>query len=585
MISSGNRYVVNIVDRIFVNDSGFSFPQTAIITIYDENQSNIFSSDYGYLPTEKIYDMIEQKVELNFDNCYISNFSITAYRRSRILHKTGIQELPGFSAKFAFFNSKYQVDFSFVDFGDYNVIFHGAYFSNGLVTFHSSKFGIGTIDFNSSIFRNGNFDFSNVTKKNGDINFKNVLFAKGEKNFQDTDFGIGNKSFSNTDFGGGEIKFINTRFNDGKTSFKLTNFGDGEVDFHFSTFGNGFLSFENARFGNGSIDFSKVDFGYSKVNFNRAIFENGDINFEGSELKKNKFTIKWVDFGSGNINFERAEMSTVEVSFDKANFDRGSTSRVSFNRSKFKSLSLRSCHLDDYFDLRVSKCEVIDLSNTIVRDIVDLKTYDYKMEIDILNMSHMRLLGMIDIDWHINNVPALIKNQPNSTNWNKAEQFRILKENFNKNGRYSDEDKAYIEFKRFEQKAILEERIAETPYSALWEYPYYWFKLLVFDKIGLYATEPLRVMCSMAVFYLIFSCLYIVLSFTGLGDIVPSIGGHEQLSVYGRAFYFGAITFFTIGYGDFYPVGIFRWISSIEGFVGVFLMSYFTVAFVRKILR
>jgi len=585
MISSGNRYVVNIVDRIFVNDSGFSFPQTAIVTIYDENQNNIFSSDYGYLTTEKIYDLIEQNAEINLDNCYVSNFSITAYRRSRIVHKTSFIELKGFSAKFSFFNSKHQIDFSFIDFGDYNVNFHGAYFSNGLVTFHSSKFGQGTIDFNSSIFRNGHFDFSNISKVSGDVNFKNILFAKGEKNFQDSDFGTGSKSFSNTDFGGGEIKFINTRFNDGKTSFKLTNFGDGEVDFHFSTFGNGFLSLENAHFGNGMVDFSKVDFGYSKVNFNRAKFENGDISFEGAELKKNKFTIKWVDFGSGNINFEKAEMSTVELSFDKASFDKGSTSRVSFNRSKFKSLSLRSCHLDDYFDLRVSKCEVIDLSNTVVRDIIDLKTYDYKMEIDILNMAHMRLIGMIDIDWHENNVPELIKRQPNSTNWIKAEQFRILKENFNKNGRYSDEDKAYIEFKRYEQRAILEERIQENSTSALWEYPYYWFKVLVFDKIGLYATEPLRVMFSMAVLYLIFSLLYVVLSFTGLGDIVPNVGEHENLSVYGRAFYFGAITFFTIGYGDYYPVGIFRWISSIEGFVGVFLMSYFTVAFVRKILR
>jgi hypothetical protein len=585
MISSGNRYVVNIVDRIFVNDSGFSFPQTAIITIYDENQNNIFSSDYGYLPTEKIYDLIEMQEALNLDNCYISNFSITAYRRSRIIPKQELFAIKGISAKFSFFNSKFQIDFSFVDFGDYDVNFHGAYFSNGIVTFQSSKFGTGSIDFNSSIFRNGSFDFSNVTKISGDVNFKNVLFAKGEKNFQDTDFGTGSKSFSNTDFGGGEVKFINTRFNDGKTSFKLANFGDGEIDFHFSTFGNGFLSLENAHFGSGTVDFSKVDFGYSKVNFNRAKFENGDISFEGSELKKSKFTIKWVDFGSGNINFERAEMSTVEVSFDKASFDKGSTSRVSFNRSKFKSLSLRSCHLDDYFDLRVAKCELIDLSNTVVRDIIDLKTYDYKVEIDILNMSHMRLLGMIDIDWHINNVPSLIKHQPNSTNWIKAEQFRILKENFNKNGRYSDEDKAYIEFKRYEQKAILEERIEESSTSALWEYPYYWFKLLVFDKMGLYATEPLRVMFSMAVLYVLFSLLYVVLSFTGLGAIVANIGEHENLSVYGKAFYFGAITFFTIGYGDYYPVGIFRWISSIEGFMGVFLMSYFTVAFVRKILR
>jgi len=40
-----------------------------------------------------------------------------------------------------------------------------------------------------------------------------------------------------------------------------------------------------------------------------------------------------------------------------------------------------------------------------------------------------------------------------------------------------------------------------------------------------------------------------------------------------------------VGYGDCSPVGLFKFLSPIEGFIGVFLMSYFTVAFVRKILR
>ena len=67
--------------------------------------------------------------------------------------------------------------------------------------------------------------------------------------------------------------------------------------------------------------------------------------------------------------------------------------------------------------------------------------------------------------------------------------------------------------------------------------------------------------------------------------IVSSLGDPDKLGPISVAFYHSAITFFTIGYGDYYPSGFFRWLSSIEGFVGLFLMSYFTVAFVRKILR
>jgi len=90
----------------------------------------------------------------------------------------------------------------------------------------------------------------------------------------------------------------------------------------------------------------------------------------------------------------------------------------------------------------------------------------------------------------------------------------------------------------------------------------------------------------MLVTYVVFSLLYVMVMLTGVGGIVSGLGGdHDLLGVIGRGFYHSGITFLTIGYGDFYPMGAVRWLSNVEGFVGVFLMSYFTVAFVRKILR
>ena len=116
--------------------------------------------------------------------------------------------------------------------------------------------------------------------------------------------------------------------------------------------------------------------------------------------------------------------------------------------------------------------------------------------------------------------------------------------------------------------------------------PIHWFKLLVFDKMGHYATNPVRVLLSMFIVYSTFSLTYFVLILIKLGDIVSGIGGtHAEISTLAKSFFFAAITFLTIGYGDFYPMGVIRFLSSIEGFTGVFMMSYFTVAFVRKILR
>lgn len=49
--------------------------------------------------------------------------------------------------------------------------------------------------------------------------------------------------------------------------------------------------------------------------------------------------------------------------------------------------------------------------------------------------------------------------------------------------------------------------------------------------------------------------------------------------------YLSAITFSTVGYGDFTPVGIGKVIAMIEAFSGVFIISMFTIALTRKYLR
>ncbi len=50
--------------------------------------------------------------------------------------------------------------------------------------------------------------------------------------------------------------------------------------------------------------------------------------------------------------------------------------------------------------------------------------------------------------------------------------------------------------------------------------------------------------------------------------------------------YYSVITFFTVGYGDLSAQdGWTALLCGAESFLGVFLMSYFSVAVVRKILR
>lgn len=340
--------------------------------------------------------------------------------------------------------------------------------------------------------------------------------------------------------------------------------------------------FERTEFGNSRVDFRTVDFGSGRINFNRSIFGNGEVNFEGASCKAGKIHFKKAEMGFGPKNFNLMEMEETDISFERTEFGDGD---VSFYESKFHILSLKSCHLDHYFDLRLSKANLLDISDTIVRDIIDMEPYDFPVAIKTIDMSGMRLLGKLYIDWRHNKCSDSILNQEGTTLRQKAEQFRILKENFSGTGKYEDEDKAYVMFKRYEAKSWLTEQEEKGGIARAVSYVPHGFQWLVFDKIGLYATSPGRVLFSVIIFWLSFGTIYFLTDLSGLGKTVSSVNNPDNLSVLLQSFYHSAITFFTIGYGDVYPVGLSRFFSGLEGFMGVFMMSYFTVAFVRKVLR
>lgn len=576
------HFKVKIIDKVHCAGDDILYPATAVVSFYNDKNEFISARDFGYLTTKQVYEKIDDEKSINLNNCYVHNFSITAYRRTRLLDKNQRIEIEGLSAKNAFFNSKYTIDFSYIQFSQSAIDFSGAHFANGDLLFHQSRFGNGDVDFSYSVVRSKNVDFSNCIFGKGAVSFKNAVFYKGSKNFQYTDFGTGELSFVNTEFGGGEVAFLNTNFNTGKVSFKVARFGNGRVHFHFAKFGAGDISFERTDFGNGPVDFRTAEFGSGKVNFNRARFGEGDVSFEASSAQ-GRVTFKKTVFANGAISFDLAEFEQTELNMEKAIFGDGN---LSFLNGMFKHLTLSGCHINNYLDIRVQSCPVIDLSDTVVRDIIDFKPFDSDVKVEVLNISGMRLLGIIYIDWKQNQVEKMIRGQENTTLEEKSEQFRILKESFNQAGQYEDEDAAYVLFKRFELLSRYKRKVSHAPVKKMWEYPIYLSKKLVVDDAGLYATDPFRVMISMGVTYVFFSLVYALVLFFNLGGIVSGIGGeHSLIGILGRSFYHSGITFLTIGYGDFYPLGAIRWLSNVEGFIGVFLMSYFTVAFVRKILR
>lgn len=582
MITSYKSYNIDIKDVKFIADDGRICPRTAIVTLFDAKGEEVGSELFGAIEINAVYDMIRDGEALNLDNFYISDFSMSSYRRYNGIEKKEIVTVKEFSARNAFFEAKTSSDFSYTEFSDGGVSFDGTHFAKGKVIFSGSVFGKGNVIFSNTLFQDGNIEFNGAQFGDGDFLFKNAIIKDGIKDFQDIRFGKGEVSFANTEFNSGELLFINTHFSSGRFSFKVARITGGKVDFHYSVFGNCEIMFERSEFGNSRVDFRTVDFGTGRINFNRSVFGNGEVNFEGASCKASKIQFKRAEMGYGTKNFNLMEMEDTDVSFERTEFGTGD---VVFYESAFNSLSLKSCHLDHYFDLRLSKTDLLDISDTIVRDIVDLEPYDFPVKIRTLDMSGMRLIGKIYIDWTLNKCKEIVLNQEGTTLRQKAEQFRILKENFNGTGKYEDEDEAYVMFKRYEAKSWLTEQEEKGGLARTVSYIPHGFQWLVFDKIGLYATSPGRVLLSVLVFWFFFGLVYFSIELTGLGSTVSSVGNPDHLSRLVQSFYHSAITFFTIGYGDVYPMGLSRIISGIEGFMGVFMMSYFTVAFVRKVLR
>ncbi len=580
-----NEYITHleIIDKEYITEEGNKIPRTAELS-FIRNSGITEEQTFGYYSRDTIFKMIDNKEPVNLDECYVEDFSLSLYRNERKMDKEAPVVLNGFSAKKTFFKSKKYTDFSFAKIINDRIDFSYARFSGGKTLFHGAVFDQGSVLFNHVLFENGNVDFSNTHFITGEVDFKNAVFRQGKKDFQYSEFGKGNKSFVNVEFSDGNVSFVNTLFNDGEISFKIARFGNGNVNFHYARFGDGEKNFERTNFGDGTVDFRKLELGTGRVNFNRAYFGNTDVDFEGSEIINSRFNFKRAQFIKGNLSFMLVQFIDTELFFDNTTFGDGD---ILFTNCNIANISFKYCHLNHYLDLRAEKIDYIDLSNTIVRDIIDLKPGQNDVHIKSINFTGMRLLGRIFISWEENNVKNLIKSQLNSTTArNKADQFRSLKENFHVTGQYQDEDHAYVEFKRYEAKDnLLTARNSKNFWRIITEYPKFFIRWLVFDQIGLYATSPVRVLTSMLFIYILFSILYVILPLFTQARIVSSLGDPDRLGAVAVAFYHSVVTFLTIGYGDYYPSGAVRWLSGVEGFLGLFLMSYFTVAFVRKILR
>jgi len=105
-----------------------------------------------------------------------------------------------------------------------------------------------------------------------------------------------------------------------------------------------------------------------------------------------------------------------------------------------------------------------------------------------------------------------------------------------------------------------------------------WSNYFFGDLLCKYGTSFVRVL----------EWAFVVIITCGLLFLKPnsiSFHGEALKASFVDSLYFSLVTFTTLGYGDFHPIGAMRFLASFEALLGAALISLFTVIVARKIIR
>ena len=162
---------------------------------------------------------------------------------------------------------------------------------------------------------------------------------------------------------------------------------------------------------------------------------------------------------------------------------------------------------------------------------------------------------------------------------NAAEQYNFLRDHFRSlPGVDDEEDRCHYKYKDLTRRSKGPPKVRQLHnlfgWTRHWTMRFFdWFLL----KWGLgYCIYTKRIFVTALVVIALFGSLY---QYYAGPETVKGYDGNFN------AFYFSAITFTTIGYGDYAPQQFLRFFASLEGLIGLVFMAILTVSFGRKLIR
>ena len=147
------------------------------------------------------------------------------------------------------------------------------------------------------------------------------------------------------------------------------------------------------------------------------------------------------------------------------------------------------------------------------------------------------------------------------------EVYLLLKNNFHSLGRYNDESWAFKKEKDMERKSYF-----QAHHRLKWFGSMFWHILYGYG-------ERLKFILGWCAILIFFSSIWYWL-YKGAGEAV----GEQIVPLQGylNYLYFSVVTFTTLGYGDFRPIGGCRVLASIEALLGIFFVALFIFTIARR---
>lgn len=399
-------------------------------------------------------------------------------------------------------------------------------------------------------------------------------------------------------------------------SFKYVEFINSNVSFYRCGFNGQIIDFSNANFGNGKIVFECLSckcmhlgetyFGIGKVILtvlctNRfdislaeihsmefeiyASFDQSTLNLKGCKIYNCVFKVAGY-FNKSSVEIEYCDFINSDLKFDKCYLD---NTKMDVCLSNISCILFKGIKFNDDVSLKsnkINKLKIIDCS--IKSDFfIDTSYTEIGLGYDILSFEDTKVEGNVYIEWDRNNifnaiekgVSERIEESKNSEYGyynpveDRASQYRMLKNNFSRIGYYEDEDKALVKF--MDNYLLIQNKKSLKIVKSF------------FSNIGGYGTEPISIFNFAILSIFVFASIYIFCGIEFTENFPKILENSSSLyREFVSALYFSGITFLTIGYGDVLPTnGWIMFATIAEGFFGVFTMSYFSVAVIRKILR